>query len=80
MLKTKHSHLFIVTNQSYGRVLSRMVFLYFSKKRYFSCSPLSIALCNRVNIHKYNANWYINFELINGCGTHKNNIGGYFFF
>ena len=42
------------------------VFSYRGKKRYFSCSSLSIALCNGASIHEYKAYWHRNFSLING--------------
>ena len=29
-----------------------------NEDRYFSCSPLSIALCNEASIHKYKAYWH----------------------
>ena len=47
---------------------------------YFSCFPLSITLCNGVSIREYKAYWYMNFSLINGCGTCENNIRGHSFF
>jgi len=53
------------------------VFPYRGKKRYFSCSSLSIALCNGASIREYKAYWHMNFSLINGWGTHKNNIHGF---
>ena len=37
------------------------VFPYGGKKRYFSCSPLSIMLYNGVSICEY---WHMNFSLI----------------
>ena len=56
------------------------VFPYSGKKRYFSCSPLSIVLCNVASICKYKAYWHMKFSLINGFGTCKNNIHSYSFF
>ena len=53
------------------------VFTYSGKKRYFSCFPMSIALCNGASIRECKAYWHINFSLINGC---KNNIRGHSFF
>ena len=32
------------------------------------------------SMHKYKAYWYMSFSLINGCGTHENNIHGHYFF
>ena len=55
------------------------IFPYSDKNRYFSCSPLSIALCNEANACKYKAYWHMNFSLINGCGTSENNIHGHSF-
>ena len=43
---------------------------YGGKKRYFSCFPLSITLCNGASICKYKAYWHVNVSLINECGTH----------
>ena len=59
-LKTKRNrfHLFTVTNQSESIVGERTVmsghsvFPYGGKKRYFSCSPLSITLCNGASIRE----------------------------
>jgi len=31
------------------------------------------------HIHKYKAYWYMNFSIINGCGTCENNIHGHSF-
>ena len=45
----------------------------------FSCSPLSIALCNGVSIREYKAYRHMNFSLIDGCGTRNNNICGHSF-
>ena len=58
------------------RRLSDVLAMFFSvfpyrDKRYFSCSPLSIALWNGANICKYKAYWHMNLLLINGCGTRK---------
>ena len=53
------------------------MFPYSGKKRYFSCSSLSITLCNRTNIHEYKAYWHMDFSFINGCSTR---IRGYSFF
>ena len=50
-----------------------------AKKRYFSCSPLSIALCNGASMRKYKAYRHMNFSLINVCGTRENNIHGHSF-
>ena len=47
------------------------VFPYRDKKRYFSCCPLSIVLCNGTSIRKCKAYWHMNISLINGCGTCK---------
>ena len=62
-----------------GHVLSCMNFPYFhiETRRDFSCSYM---LCNGASIHKYKAYWYMNFSLINGCITGKNNIHVYSFF
>jgi len=49
------------------------------KKRYFSHSPISITLCNGASIYEYKAYWHMNPSLINGCGTHENNIHGHSF-
>ena len=48
-------------------------------RRDFSCSSLSITLCNRVSIRVYNAHWHMNFSLIDGCGTREYNIHGHYF-
>jgi len=40
----------------------------------------SITLCNGASIRKYEAHWHMNFSLINGCGTHENNIYDYSLF
>ena len=44
---------------------------YSGKKRYFSCSPLSIALRNEASKREFKAYWHMKFSLINGCGTRK---------
>jgi len=75
--------LFTVTHRSHGEhavTSESSVFPYSDKRRYFSCSSLSIMLCNKGSIHEYKAYWHMNFSLINGCGTHKNNICGHSFF
>ena len=77
--------LFTVTHQSYGRMLSWVNYLYFhsDKKNYLSCSPyssLSATLCNVVSIGEYEVYWHMNFLLIKGCGTHKNNVCSHPFF
>ena len=41
-----------------------LVFPYSGKKRYFSCSFLSVMLCNGVSICEYEAYWHMNFSLI----------------
>ena len=54
-----------------------MDFAYFhivARKDTFHVSRLSIVLCNGTSICKYKANWHMRFSLINGCGTHENNI------
>ena len=56
------------------------IYPYSGKKRYFSCSSLSITLCNGVSIHEYKAYWYMNFSLIYGCGTSEYNISSHSFF
>jgi len=38
------------------------------------------SVCNGASVRKYEAHWHMNFSLINGCGTHKNNICGHSFF
>ena len=53
------------------------IFLYSGKKRYFSYSPLSIAMCSRTSIRKYKAYWHMNFSLINRCRTREENIRGH---
>ena len=50
------------------------IFPYSSKKRYFSCSSLSLKLCSGVSIGEYKAYWHMNVSIINGCGTRKNNF------
>ena len=69
-LKTKHNCPCTVTNRYCGAnaVMSGFsVFPYRGKKRYFSCSPLSIALCNGVSICEYKVYWHMNLLLINGA-------------
>ena len=39
-------------------------FPYSGKKKYFSCSPLSIALCNGASMRKYKIYWHMNFSLM----------------
>ena len=36
-------------------------------------------LCNGASICEYKAHWHMSFSLINGCGTHENNILGHSF-
>ena len=57
----------------HGSTKQAPVFPYSSKnlKRYFSCSSLSITMCNGASKRKYEAYWHINISLINGCGTHE---------
>ena len=62
-LKTKRNHpfafsLWLIDPVGVRTVMSGFsVFPYSGKKRYFSCSPLSIALCNGASIHEYKAYW-----------------------
>jgi len=51
---------------------------YSGKGRYFSCS--SFSLFDGASIREDEAHWHMNFSLINGCGTHENNIRGHSFF
>ena len=55
------------------------IFPYSGKKRLL-CSSLPITLCNRTSIWKCEADWHMNFSLINLCGTHENNIRNHSFF
>jgi len=81
-LKMKRNHPFTVTNRSWGHALSRVISMFpcSAKKRYFSCSPLSIALTNGANIREYKAYWHMSLSLINGCGTRENKIHSHSFF
>ena len=78
ILKTKRNHPFTVRNTE-NSLMTVRVPPYSSKKRYFSCFSLSRTLYNGASKLKYNAYWHMNFSLINGYGTRKNNICFYSF-
>ena len=62
----KHNHpfaFFTVTNRLLGCVLSQVNIPYCSKG-FFSCSSLSVKLCNGASIHEYKAYWHMNFLLM----------------